>query len=786
MQRFRMLLLLLCVSYGLPLGAQPSTDDNAILAYAAPYRMEWRQGRGVFVRKALGNEKEIRQPLTFLHTDTGPKGSSKYLAWFLARDRTDFAILWCYLDDAGRDFWCWLYRFPSNQLTTVHFLGGYRFTPPKEPTQPTIVTDFQLRLAPLYEGQNFLYKDWSRRSGSLANLSVSPTTSQNVAAPNPTTKEIKDLNVIPLHDITVPGKNGWREGGWKELHTLAYDNERDPYYLILYSNSTKGFAIDLKRGLTFTAQYGEKVVFGNTEKTDPKTPEEPPKPEPPNEKPVVNGVKPNELYEIVLHSKTPHENPYQEVLLEADIKTPEGKIWKVPGFWDGEGNWIVRFVPNKAGEWSYKTRSNDSELHNQFAGFTCVDSDDTTNTPPLLRVRTNPQPHFQIQNKTPFYPVSLPYPALENAPKSSKPEDAFPLFQKQIDTLTEQGANHLIGGYLLDTALGTNEGGNLFLNSDPSTINPRFFQWLDRRLTYLQFKGVLTDIGIAKRWDTATKTLTESQLRWLWRYVVARYSAYGVVWNLTESLNDTNQAELAAYALLTRQTDPLKHLLTASIAERAEGVPNLPLLKTDWLDYGVLRSKILPLPVGGERVVVVRDTDSNTETDLVRKRMWETQLRGGFWEIVPESSAQIPSEVQKAFLLCAKFFQKTRFSRLEPRQDLVGKPNETDAERRNRKKSIQSVEAQTQLPDQLKALLKEQARGSAVLALANAGREYVVYFPMGGAISLELLEATGTLKVAWYNPRTGDWKEEASVKGGDYLNFQAPDTKDWVLYIVRP
>ena len=768
--------------------AQKPQNDSAIMGYATPYRMEWNGKQGVFVRKALLKEPDIRQPLTFLHTDTGPKGSSKYLAWFLARDKGEFAILWCYLNDSGHDFWCWLYRFPSNQLTTVHFQGDYHFTPPAEPQPDSSVSNFRIGIAPLYEGPNFIYKDWSRRAGSLSKLTITPATPLNVkGSSTPETQEMTALNIIPLHDVTVPEKNGWRDSGWTELHTLAYDKERNPFYLILYSNATKGFVVDINRAHTYTADFGEKVVFGKSQQ--PEDPEVKTKENPPNTEVLTNTVKPYELYQIVLHNKTPHENPYQEVLLEADITTPDRKTWKVPGFWDGEGNWVVRFVPTKSGEWTYKTRSNDPELHNQFGGFTCANGESGREPLPLLQVRPNPTPHFALRDRVPLFPVALSFPTPDNPlSKTKKPEENFSLFQKQADALAELGANRLIGGFLLDTAMSTNEGGSLFIKNDPSIINPLFFQWLDRRVTYLNFKGIVPDIGIARNWDSATKPFTDSQLRWLWRYVVARYSAYGVIWNLTDNLNDGNQRDISAYAQLTRQVDSLKHILTARVSERAEGTPNIVLTQIEWLDYVTLQStslNALELLHNEERLQVIRDSSAAPDTIKARKRIWETYLRGGFWEFSPESNIELTEETRKAYLLCAKFFQQTRFSRLEPHPEMIGKPGETEQDRRNRRRSKQSIDAQPQLTEELKKLLKEQSQGSGVYTLCNPGREYVVYFTAGGSISLDLLEAVGTLKVRWYNPRTGEWKEDNAVMGGGYETFTAPDAQDWVLHIVR-
>ncbi|MBI1898930.1 MAG: hypothetical protein HYS04_20720 [Acidobacteria bacterium] len=56
--------------------------------------------------------------------------------------------------------------------------------------------------------------------------------------------------------------------------------------------------------------------------------------------------------------------------------------------------------------------------------------------------------------------------------------------------------------------------------------------------------------------------------------------------------------------------------------------------------------------------------------------------------------------------------------------------------------------------------------GSTNYCLATAGREYLVYLPEGGAISVDLSGTSGAFQVEWFNPRTG-----TSESGG---RFRAP------------
>jgi hypothetical protein len=61
--------------------------------------------------------------------------------------------------------------------------------------------------------------------------------------------------------------------------------------------------------------------------------------------------------EWVLQSQRPYANPFIDVLVEATFTGPSGKAFTLPGFYDGENTWRIRFNPNEAGRWRYQTFS---------------------------------------------------------------------------------------------------------------------------------------------------------------------------------------------------------------------------------------------------------------------------------------------------------------------------------------------------------------------------------------------------------------------------------------------
>ena len=360
-----------------------TVTSTQITAESAPYRLEWNGATGTLVRSAFGTLPEQRLPLQYLHTEPGPKGYAKYLTWFLARDNGHFSIVWCYLNDSGSEFQCWLYQYPTNQLTTLRFVGDYRFVPSPEPVAPAQLSKLDTLATPLYNGPDFTYRNWTRRNGTLDSLPLSPAhvdtfaeppnaedqgNANPPAAPSATVRTLSNLRVAPLHELHVAKGNGWRAGGWRELHALAYDGANDPYYLIMYSNVTKGYVIDLKTAQTFVTDFGQRVVFKNDNSVFGA-----------KEETVVGPpdvrVRRFARMEIPLVSTRPVDNPYTGVFLDIDFRSPDGRTISIPGFWDGGQTWRIRFAPTQVGNWSWRSRSDDPDLHDQTGSFVCVADD---------------------------------------------------------------------------------------------------------------------------------------------------------------------------------------------------------------------------------------------------------------------------------------------------------------------------------------------------------------------------------------------------------------------------
>ena len=70
--------------------------------------------------------------------------------------------------------------------------------------------------------------------------------------------------------------------------------------------------------------------------------------------------------EIVLHSAKTYENPFLDVNVDAVFTHEDGTRIALPGFWNGENEWKVRFSAEKSGIWRYRVTCTDLRNYDLF------------------------------------------------------------------------------------------------------------------------------------------------------------------------------------------------------------------------------------------------------------------------------------------------------------------------------------------------------------------------------------------------------------------------------------
>jgi len=105
------------------------------------------------------------------------------------------------------------------------------------------------------------------------------------------------------------------------------------------------------------------------------------------------------LGELVLEG--PREgNPFRDIQLNAEFQYMH-RVVSVDGFYDGDGLYRLRFMPDAAGVWRYVTSSNSPALDGISGKFTCTDPSPGNHGP----VHVAHTYHFAYADGTPYIQI---------------------------------------------------------------------------------------------------------------------------------------------------------------------------------------------------------------------------------------------------------------------------------------------------------------------------------------------------------------------------------------------
>jgi hypothetical protein len=253
-------------------------------------------------------------------------------------------------------------------------------------------------------------------------------------------------------------------------------------------------------------------------------------------------------------------NPYVEVFLEATF-TQAGRSVRVPGFYDGDGIYRLRFMPDAEGDWSYVTQSSIAVLSNQTGGFTCVPAQVGAHGP--VRVRNSF--HFAYADGTPYLPFGTTCYAWTHQPVALQEETLATLGATRFNKLR-------MGVFPKDYPFNTNEPLHWIFTAGPGgevdfdRPNLEAFRHFETQLGRLRDMGIEADIIIFHpydRWGYCDMS-AEQDYRYV-AYLAARLAAYRNVWwslaNEYDFLLDAKPMEQwDRYFHILEENDPYGHL----------------------------------------------------------------------------------------------------------------------------------------------------------------------------------------------------------------------------------
>jgi hypothetical protein len=227
------------------------------------------------------------------------------------------------------------------------------------------------------------------------------------------------------------------------------------------------------------------------------------------------------------------KDPWGETSLIVHITSSDKKRQAVPAFWAGGQEWRVRFTPEKKGNYTFITECadlSDKGLHGIQGTIKVAaagNSDNVFIKHGAVRMAAGGK-GFEHQDKTPFFWFADTWWMLMTG-RVSWP-DGF-------RTLT---ADRVKKGFtVVQTVLGFQPDTRPFDGQDANAggspwekgfarINPAYFDECDLKIEWLVRSGIVP--CILSGWGYDLIFMGEERMQLHWKYLVARYSAYPVIW----------------------------------------------------------------------------------------------------------------------------------------------------------------------------------------------------------------------------------------------------------------
>ena len=466
---------------------------------------------------------------------------------------------------------------------------------------------------------------------------------------------------------------------------------------------------------------------------------------------------------IVLRSSASYDgirgepNPF-DLDLVAQVVSPSGKRYSVPGFFDGDGEggpsgrvFRVRVCPDEPGTWTWSVTGNVPGLHPQsgsfavtgtLAGFFAKGPIGTSPVRPRAFQQGAGEPVFLIGK---FLDVAAPPPI----------QFSHTMFSEELSEADRQAMldRHLgmrlnkINVYLANRGDYSSVSTTPWVGTDASNDLRRFD--LRRWRTYEEWVVRLRDSGmVAQLWffadDSGFGDLPDADRRRLLRYGMARLSGYtNTMFTLAlEWQEGWSAEEVQASGDFLQRNNPWGRLVSVHGTTGDFAFPGAP-----WVDYldiqagnsaspGVVHAMGLANRALAAKPLIQEEHGLGEETAENRRKVWAAVLAG---------AAGVGTG---AFLEpLAKLAALVSFARMEPADGLV--------------------------------------TAGRAWVLAEKGRAYVVYVYDGSRVRLNLRAAAGPFKAEWYDPRQGTFQPAPPVQGGRIRLFDLPSQDDWVLYVHK-
>lgn len=267
-----------------------------------------------------------------------------------------------------------------------------------------------------------------------------------------------------------------------------------------------------------------------------------------------------DFFEIVLNGPD-DGNPFLDVTLSAEFKLKDN-VYKPAGFYDGNGIYKIRFMPDTIGVWSYTTKSNVASLNEISGTFTCTKPSSGNHGP----VGIHNQYYFSYADGTPYFPIGTTCYVWNHQ------GDA--LEKQTLDTLKHAPFNKIrMCVFPKSYTRNQNEPERYPFEGDPpatwdfTRFNPDFFDHLEKNIQALMELKIEADLILFHPYDQGhwgfDRMDSETDDRYL-RYIIARLSAFRNIWwslaNEYDYMAEKTGEDWERFFQIVLETDSYNHL----------------------------------------------------------------------------------------------------------------------------------------------------------------------------------------------------------------------------------
>ncbi|WP_207425113.1 DUF5060 domain-containing protein [Pedobacter sp. SYSU D00535] len=517
-------------------------------------------------------------------------------------------------------------------------------------------------------------------------------------------------------------------------------------------------------------------------------------------------------FEATIRNNKNYANKFTDVELLVQYQAPSGRLIDFRGFFDGDGTgsgnmstgnvWKIRFMPDEPGQWRYVYRWSDGTKGGR-GSFTCTREGEGKGV--LQAYAKNPR-WFAYNGTEPVWLKSY-----YETGHGSIGQDFNWIVDNVYSKFKEHGYNHLQVNWLLSLCCFKQyyldgpapETLNLSLYEEgkaSTTMNLDVWRRMEQHMSWLNNNDINVHmfLGVdgSRNEGPAWEKLSPEEKEFFVRYMTARLAPYANLagWNFVWEVDGNRESHELGLARLLQKYDVFNHLRTYEDEFPRENHYNLPEYS-----FAAVENHQIASSEKSEERNLWRDAWTHhmacllgyegkpvfmSEGNALWRRFWhervnatQDDLRRSAWACATAGASFTWNGHAKEYELYAggesglPFNDKNPFTASERAVDILAEVMRKD------------VQFERMQPND--ELLAEH-QTLRVYALAEPGKQYLVFAPQGEHFALKLEKGTYR-KNSWIDTKTGRRIEAAplSAEGPEKpVKFVTPDAStDWVLIL---